>query len=244
MSQRNTATNTSNSNDTIHRRATWLNGNVFIDKPINLSSIRALMTLNIARALYLLQLLEERSSQLRDPNGYLMTAINHEHAQATAAAREDEWSFSIIHRRATWLNANLFLDNPISRQAILTMHNIGIPHALELFKEIEKKADHLRSPSGYLIKAVVNFNWNKVHRRVTWSNAHVFIDCPINSEATEALSSLATDQAFSILSRADKAANNIGDPSNYLKVAASRALLGTPTAFNKSEEGRSWKPIA
>ena len=51
------------------------------------------------------------------------------------------------------MNANVFAGKPIDETAIEYMLALGCTRALELFKEIEEKAENMHNPSGYLITA-------------------------------------------------------------------------------------------
>lgn len=60
-----------------------------------------------------------------------------------------------VQRRAAWLNDNVFADKPISDEVVTKMiEGLPVPRAMELFKEVEEKADSLNNPSGYLDKAL------------------------------------------------------------------------------------------
>ncbi|CAE8669567.1 unnamed protein product, partial [Polarella glacialis] len=167
---------------TIHKRATWLTGNVFQDRPINEEAIQAMMALGCARALELFKEIEAKKDDLRNPSGYLIKAARNEgaavghqqmppqqvqyappaqhypqefHAKGMGKGLSEQES-TTIHKRATWLTGNVFPDRPINEEAIQAMMSLGCARALELFKEIEAKKDDLRNPSGYLIKAAQN----------------------------------------------------------------------------------------
>jgi len=273
--------NTEEERSTIHRRATWLNKNVFQDKQIDNDAIGAMMGLGVGRALELFKEIEEKAkaAQLKNPSGYLKKAAEREglsppslagagqlgiYAQpAYAQPALSEQESSTIHRRATWLNANVFSDRQIDQDAVAAMLGLGVARALELFKEIEAKGDQLRNPSGYLMKAATNEGvvpqkamfsggapagrqfdpvrgkegWDKIHRKVTWLNSNVFQSSHIDPEAIEAVASLDVGRAFELLSEVEGKASDVKNPSAYLKVAARRELEGGPRGMKRQAPG-------
>ncbi|CAE7606202.1 FTSH10 [Symbiodinium natans] len=132
----------------IWRRASWLNANVFPDRPIDDEAIAAMSGLGAARAMELFKDVEEKQGQVRSPSGYLKTAASRESSvnvssfsprvhvmqpmQVTDATK--------VQRRASWLNANVFPDRPIDHQAIEAMMNLGTARAMELFKDSDSDA--------------------------------------------------------------------------------------------------------
>jgi len=273
--------NTEEEQSVIHRRATWLNKNVFQDKQIDNDAIGAMMGLGVGRALELFKEIEEKAkaAQLKNPSGYLKKAAEREglsppsvagarpaamYAQpAYAQPALSEQESSTIHRRVTWLNANVFSDRQIDQEAVAAMFGMGVARALELFKEIEGKADSLRNPSGYLMKAAANegvappmtlfsggapagrqsdpvrgkADWDKIHRKVTWLNSNVFPSSHIDPEAIEALASLGMNRAFEILSEVEGKAGDVKNPSGYLKAAARREWEGGPRGMKRPVPG-------
>eukprot|EP00930_Biecheleria_cincta_P031078 TRINITY_DN2155_c0_g1_i1.p1 TRINITY_DN2155_c0_g1~~TRINITY_DN2155_c0_g1_i1.p1 ORF type:complete len:806 (-),score=183.07 TRINITY_DN2155_c0_g1_i1:98-2284(-) len=258
---------TEDERSTIHRRATWLNKNVFQDKQIDNDAIGAMLGLGVGRALELFKEIEEKAKagQLKNPSGYLKKAAEREGLSppAPAGARPavmynqpalTEQESSTIHRRVTWLNANVFSDRQIDQDAVAAMLGMGVARALELFKEIEAKANTLRNPSGYLMKAAANegvspqtamfssgmpaarqfdpvrgkADWDKIHRKVTWLNSNVFENSHIDPEAIEAVASLGVERAFEMLAEVEGKASEVKNPSGYLKAAARREWEGGP----------------
>eukprot|EP00435_Cladocopium_sp_Y103_P002485 s4017_g1.t1 len=70
---------------------------------------------------------------------------------ASVETGEDE---SKIHRRITWLNANVFPDRQISEEALAAVQSLPVARGLELLKDLEEKAAKITNPSGYLKTAV------------------------------------------------------------------------------------------
>jgi len=148
----------------IHRRASWLNANVFPDRHIDPEAIEAMKTLDSARAMELFKEIEEKSGQVKNPSSYLKTAVAREGSgmpqNLTAASRvgtvarlsgpaspEEQTK---IHRRVTWMNANVFPDRKIDDEAIGAMYGLGLGRAMELLQEIQEKSDSMRSPANWL----------------------------------------------------------------------------------------------
>eukprot|EP00434_Breviolum_minutum_P019066 symbB.v1.2.016807.t2/scaffold1292.1/size223628/5 len=159
---------TSGDDEKIHRRATWLNSNVFPDRPIDNEAIHALVTLGSARAMLLFKDVEEKQDQVKNPSGYLKAAVARDSGSGgnyvvqsynrvqSVQPVQSEGEEMKIHKRVNWLNNNKFPDRIIDDEAIGAMFGLGIARAFELLKEIEGKADHMRNPSGYLKTAALN----------------------------------------------------------------------------------------
>jgi len=237
----------------IHRRITWLNGNVFQDQKINDEAIGAMYSMGVARAFELLKEIEEKKEGMRNPSGYLIAAAKREGlvppGLSAAPAHASQEDYGKVHKRATWLNANVFKDRQIDQDAIAAMSSLGVSRAFELFKEIEAKADQMKNPSGYLKKAAQNEgfgqqalivheapvsrgkgqgkgspDFDKLHRRVTWLNGNVFTQTPIDPEAIEALAELGADRGFEMLKELEAKGADVKNPGGYLKASVKRAL--------------------
>lgn len=245
----------------LHRRVTWLNGNVCQDAPINEDALAALGRLELSAALELLKNVEEKSGEIRNPTGYIVGAVNRlaggggggqhqgppEGGKGHARGFNPDPDFEKIHRRATWLSANVFVDKPIEDNAIETLVQLGVPRALQLLKEAEEKAGELHNPTAWLGSAarkelqgsgaparvmgppVVYFppvedaDFSKIHRRVTWLNFNVFPDRPpIDEEAINAMVAMGVPAALEMLKSLEEKGAEIGNPSGWLKNAAKR----------------------
>ncbi|CAJ1441187.1 unnamed protein product [Effrenium voratum] len=232
----------------IHRRATWLNANVFPDRQIDEEAIQALMSLSVPRAMELCKDVEEKQQQVRNPSGYLKMAVAREsgngapkavfqaaHQSNVPAGEED----SKIHRRITWLNANVFPDRQIDDEARGAMLGMGIARAFELLKDVEEKAASMRNPTGWLKTAAlreglvppgsahrgpaqVHGEDDKIRRRAGWLSANVFPDRPIDDEAIAAMGSLGSARAMELFKDIEEKSASLRNPSGYLKAAAQR----------------------
>lgn len=133
----------------LHRRAAWLNANVFWEGAINADAVHALSTIDKHRAMEMLRELEGRRPQVHNPSGYLMAACKNEcHA-------EGRYVDSQIHRRCTWLNANVFWHGAIDPSAIQALSCLELGRAMEMCKNLEAKGPHhISDPSRYLKSAV------------------------------------------------------------------------------------------
>mmetsp|Transcript_51979 Transcript_51979/g.116619 ORF Transcript_51979/g.116619 Transcript_51979/m.116619 type:complete len:650 (+) Transcript_51979:3-1952(+) len=249
----------------IHRKVTWLNANIFPDRKIDDEAIGAMYGLGLPRAMKLLQETQEKAGDLRNPGNWLKAAAMREglvppgapeaapQAQMHSPRMNNGHGFDQeevkIRKRATWLNANVFPDRRIDDEAVFALGALGAARAMELFKEVEEKADQLRSPGGYLKAAAAREtqapvqmastyptyaagkggnspDYAKLRRRITWLNANVFVDAPLDAEAIEALASL--PRAFDLLKDVESKAAEVKSPSNYVKAAARREHMGVP----------------
>lgn len=149
------------SGDKVEKRAAWLNQNVFGDRPIDAEAVAAMKGLGAPRAMELFKEIETEAGKIRSPSGYLKTAAKREGLTGPAApampampAMDWQAAQTKVHKRATWLNANVFSDRPIDDDAMAAVAGIyaGLGHerAMELFKDIETKGAEVRDPSGYL----------------------------------------------------------------------------------------------
>jgi len=232
----------------IHRRATWLNSNVFADRPIDDEAIQALMTLGTTRAMALYKDVEEKQQQVKSPSGYLKAAVARETDGGSFVAAPPAKVQSVqsgtdetkIHKRVNWLNSNVFSDRIIDDEAIGAMFGLGIGRAFELLKDVEGKAQNLRNPSGYLKAAALREGLvppksareaarpafasqeDKVSRRARWLNENVFTDRPIDEEAIQAMGSLPMPRAMELFQEVEDKAAQLRNPGGYLKVAVSR----------------------
>jgi len=152
----------------VEKRATWLNANVFGDRPIDEEAMAALAGMGVGRAMELFKEVEEKAGQVKNPSGYLKAAAAREgfappdkqgggKGGGKAAARNThtqyERDYDKVEKRAAWLNKNVFASSPIDDEAVAAMAGMGAARAMELFKEIEEKGGQVRNPSGYLKSA-------------------------------------------------------------------------------------------
>lgn len=229
----------------LHKRCTWLNGNVFQASPINKEAIQALATIHPMRAMEMLKEVEEKAEKVKNPSGYLKSA----------AARESPVSSQIsidpaVEKRCKWLNFNLFKDNKIDGEAIALLSSLGWARAMELCKELETKGEQVRSPSKYIkaaaarelpteyhqgnlvsaepVQAGNSPNADRlVHRRCTWINGNVLQGKEIAQEAIWEMSMLGVDGAMKLCKELEAKAEQIKNPNNYIHAAVSRALGGS-----------------
>lgn len=131
------------------RRCTWLNAHVFWPGAIDTEAIQALSALDPQRAMCMLRQLEGTQSQVLNPSGVLLAACKNE-CQA-----EDGYVDSQIHRRCTWLNANVFWPGAIDASAVQALSCLELGRAMEMCKNLEAKGPHhISDPSRYLKSAV------------------------------------------------------------------------------------------
>eukprot|EP00933_Yihiella_yeosuensis_P028586 TRINITY_DN22436_c0_g1_i1.p1 TRINITY_DN22436_c0_g1~~TRINITY_DN22436_c0_g1_i1.p1 ORF type:complete len:650 (+),score=184.54 TRINITY_DN22436_c0_g1_i1:72-2021(+) len=260
---------------TLHRRTTWLNANVFQEKPpIDEEAVESMVFVGVGRALELLKDMEEKAPQINNPCGWIKNALKREgvapaNAPPTprggggkgASVFVSDQEYGTIHRRVTWLNANVLQDKPpVDGEAIDALLHLGVGRALELLKDVEAKSADINNPSSWLKAAVsreaggaahqapavvesrkgggrANNNASgeerKIHQRANWLSANVFPDRPIDDEAIGAMFGMGIARAFELFKDIEEKADQMRNPSGYLKAAASREGLGPPQAQGK-----------
>lgn len=223
----------------VQKRAQWLNDNIFTVTPIDENAIESAASADLGKAMALFKELEEKADEIKNPSAFLQKALRRDAASfpagqrnaapvaAHGVQRNDDWVR--IHKRATWLSTNVFLNNPIDDDAIVALAGVGITRAMELFKEVEAKGSELRNPSGYLVKAARGGNGGnggngggRVHKRVSWLNEHVFTANPIDEDASAAIAAIDLGRAFEILKELEGKSGEVNNPSGYVTVAANR----------------------
>mmetsp|Transcript_74453 Transcript_74453/g.206777 ORF Transcript_74453/g.206777 Transcript_74453/m.206777 type:complete len:471 (-) Transcript_74453:154-1566(-) len=252
----------------IHRRCTWLNANIFWQGAIDEQAIRDLSSIDPLRAMAMLREVEAKADQVSNPNGYLKNAVRRENLYESggyAGGYDDAYASgsgayydygtkmnSTIHKRCTWLNANVFWDGAIDEDAIAQLSTLDTVRAMEMLKELEGKSDKVINPSGYLKNAVSRedeaWDWDedaegaageidrRVQKRCTWLNANVFGAGAIDKEAMASLSTLDFGRAMEICrGLEEKGARYVANPSRYLKVAVRNEELPRPDAQAKAK---------
>lgn len=151
------ATAAPNQEDKVWRRASWLNNNVFPDRPIDEEAIAAMSSLNVARAMELFKEVEEKAANLRNPGGYLKVAVSREGTPTTTTTTRmplQAATLDKLHRRITWLNGNVFTAAPLDQEAREAAASLPLERALEILKDLEGKSTSVSNPSGYVKAAV------------------------------------------------------------------------------------------
>lgn len=261
--------------DRVQKRAKWLNDFVFADRPIDDEAVAAMVGMGVPRAMELFKDIEEKSDQIKNPSGYLKGAARREgfgpagggagggsggsKSKGKGNGKGEDQDYGKVHKRATWLNVHVFADNPIDDEAIAAVAGMGIPRAMELFKEIEEKAGQLRNPSGYLKTAARRealgplegrggrspkgggkgvYDEGKVQRRALWLNSNVFTDRPIDDEAIAAVAGISVPRAMELFKELEEKGDQVRNPSGYLVTAANRENV-VPVAYNGASKGSS-----
>jgi len=162
----------------VHKRATWLSANVFTAKPIDEEAIAAMIGMGAHRAMELFKEVEEKADSIRNPSSWLKSAAAREgfappeapppplsgghghghfrgggggHGKGSHGGGQGGEK---VRRRGSWLNSNVFGDNPIDDDAMSAMEALDLGSAMDLFKDVESKAGEVKNPSGYLQAAV------------------------------------------------------------------------------------------
>jgi len=155
----------------IEKRASWLNKFVFSANPIDSEAIAAMKGMGIGRAMELFKEIEEKSDRMWNPSGYLKKAAARDgfappdsstSTRSTSRAKPNTKgqgkgagvAVDKVQKRASWLNNNVFTTHAIDSDSIATMQELDVGRAMEIFKDLESKADEIKNPSAYLIAAV------------------------------------------------------------------------------------------
>lgn len=223
--------------DRLHRRCTWLNTNVFWPGAIDEDAIASLSTIDYRRAMEMLNDIEQRGpDRLEHPSSYLTASVRHENEDPWAkddyhwsAEASRKYTSDLVHRRCTWLNANVFWAGAISEAAIASLSELEVWRALEILKDLEEKSSEVQNPSNW-IQATSENQWpegsyveHRVHRRCIWLNSNIFWQDAIDEEAIRAISSLDYAKAMNLCSDLEaKGPEKVSDPSRYLKTAVRR----------------------
>lgn len=234
----------------LHKRCTWINGNVFPDTPIDKEAIDALGTLDIQRAFHILKQLEEKGEQVKNPSGFLKAAVGREMPDVTSfTSGVDPSTYTRVRKRCMWLNHNVYQQHmAINDEAVAALSSLDFQRAMELCKELEQKGDSVKSPSGYIKAAVtregggmmsagmmsgkgagkggyvpVEFD-SGVHKRCTWLNANVLAGKEINQEAIFALSMVGWQRAMELCKEVEEKSDEVNNPSRYITAAVTRDM--------------------
>jgi len=253
------------------KRAYWLSKNVFTDRPIDDNAVAAVVTLGIPRAMELFKEMEQKADEIRNPSSYLKTAVSREGLQPQPQPQPQSqaaWSADSdkVSKRAYWLSKNVFIDRPISDEAVAAMAGVGSQRAMELFKDLEQKADKIENPSGWLLMSArreggqpepnrgqaaagreglaagAGSDSQKVLKRAQWLNFNVFAANPINDDAIAAISALSVQRAMEIFKDVEQKGDQVRNPSSYLISAAGREAPA-PGAPYGAKRQRDWEPI-
>lgn len=242
----------------VHKRCTWMNANVFGQEAINQDAVAALSCLPWERAMELLKQVEEKKGEMKNASGFLIVAASRDlkgggnggggggAGGAWSASGEDV--FTGVHKRSTWLNANVFGQQAISQEAVAALSNLSRDRAMDLLKQVEEKKDQLNNPSGYLLAAVKrDFGdgggkenadvYTGIHKRCTWLNANVFAEGVITQEAVQALSSLPWDRAMELLKHIEEKKGELKNPSGYLISAVGRDVQRPQQTWSQRGQG-------
>jgi len=235
-------------NDNVHRRCTWLNTNVFWPGAIDEGAIASLSTIDYRRAMEMLKDIEDRGPNgVAHPSSYLVGSVRHEHEYNSGVpSYGSSWSYGkggkggkgwdgpryppVIHRRCTWMNANLFWEGAISDEAVAKLSTLETWRAMEILEDLEWRVGEVQHPTKWIKATVDNQQWltgnftdTRVHRRCVWLNMNVFWEGAIDEETIRALSSLDPSRAMDLCADVEaKGPDKVADPSRYLKTAVRR----------------------
>lgn len=139
---------------------------------------------------------------------------------------------SRLHKRCTWLNANVFTESPIEKEVIDSLQSVDLKRAFEILKEMEEKGEEVKNPTGFLKKAIFRelglaIN-DGVQKRVRWINYNVYKRSAIDDEAVAALSAIDWGRAMEMCKELEEKGDDVKNPSKYVKAACAREL--TPSS--------------
>eukprot|EP00928_Gymnodinium_smaydae_P042774 TRINITY_DN28774_c0_g1_i1.p1 TRINITY_DN28774_c0_g1~~TRINITY_DN28774_c0_g1_i1.p1 ORF type:complete len:428 (+),score=81.55 TRINITY_DN28774_c0_g1_i1:93-1376(+) len=231
----------------LHRQSTWLNANVFWPGAIDEEAIGQLSTIDLGRAMTMLKEVEGKADVVENPSGYLKNAVRRENLYDWSSSRDGWWEESwddsswkpqeantAIHRRATWINENVYWSGAIDRDAILQLSGIDFGRAMDMLRDVEEKAESVDNPSGFLKAAVRRETYTgsseeideRVQKRCTWLNMNVYSKGAIDKDAIAKLSTLTFRRAMAICKDLEeKGKDQITNPSGYAKAAVLREPL-------------------
>jgi len=243
----------------VRKRATWLNENVFVDRPIDDNAIAAMAGLSTHRAMELFKEVETKGDDVKNPSNYLTAAAMREGAGQTGkpSGKGGGGDFGRVRKRATWLNENVFVDRPIDDNAIAAMAGLSTHRAMELFKEVETKGDDVKNPSNYLSAATRRegagqgvamlpghggVDFEKIFKRGAWLNANVFSDRPLDDESIAALMLVPTQRAMELFKEIETKSDDVKNPGSYLKAAVQREVDGQGRGVKRALSVGSSRP--
>merc|ERR1719221_31416 len=191
----------------------------------------------------ILKHLEEHASQVRDPDGYVLTAAARRQGGgggggypssfrgAYAASEDDER----LRRRIGWLNNNAGLLAPLRYdQAAPSLLGVGIPKAMEILKALEEQAAEVQDPTVFVsgraqaewaaaasqhpaaasVPAYNSLDETKLRRRVTWMNHNLeFQSELLYSQVAAELLPLGSAKAMEVLKKLEEGAPQADDPT-------------------------------
>merc|ERR1719330_104164 len=105
--------------------------------------------MGLARAMELFKEIEEKRDRMRNPSSYLKKAAAREGFAPPEKGRKGQGKGADagrVQKRVAWLNGNVFAESPIDDDAAAVMKELDVQRAMELFKEIEGKADEVKNP--------------------------------------------------------------------------------------------------
>lgn len=153
----------------VQKRCEWMNANLFAPGAISQDAMAALSCLSWGRAMELLNQAEEKKDQMINPSGFLIVACKRDlsrHMNAKGGGGKGDkgkgWSGSDgvdagVHKRCTWLNANIFGKGAINKEAIVALSSLSWERSMELLKQVEENKLEISDPSGVLLAAVAGF---------------------------------------------------------------------------------------
>ncbi|CAJ1451666.1 unnamed protein product [Effrenium voratum] len=148
----------------------WLNREVQLNGQLDYDQVaRPLLNLDPAAAGEILRRLEEHAKEVRDPNGYVLSAAQRAGgkgggkgpprlkvpepplAPRAPPSAEDEK----IARRVSWLNQHIKLPAPLDFDRLASsFRKIGYYPSLEVLNNLEEHADTVRDPTAYVIAGI------------------------------------------------------------------------------------------
>lgn len=240
----------------VQKHAWWMSNHLFVENKISDDAVIAVSRLGVPRAMALFKEMEQKADQIKNPSGYIKSAVMREGSQpaSVSGGAGSGTSYDKVSKRAYWLNKNVFLECPIDDKTVAAMASLETSRAMELFKEIEMKADQIKNANSYLKTAIMwedhipdifegggipgiegAGGYEKVSKRAHWLNKNVFVANPINDEAIAALNSLGVSRAMELFKDIEQKGDEVQNPSGYLKAAAAREGVGGQHAASNNQ---------
>jgi len=232
----------------LHKRCTWLNGNVFQESPITKEVIQSLESIDMKRGFEILKEMEEKQEKMKNPSGYLKKAI----------ARENDFVIDDkVKKRVRWINFNVYKRDAIDDEATAALSAVSWEKAMAICKELEEKGETVNNPTKY-VKAACTRELTKfaeqgmammpmammqpmpmaagfampdmadgqvdsgIYKRCKWLNTNLLEGKAIGKDSMFALQMLGFKSAMRLCKEIEEKAGEIRNPNKYIQAAVGR----------------------
>lgn len=204
----------------IRKTISWYNKHGGLKKPLYYQDVAGpLLTLGTGQALRILKAFETKAETIESPTAWVLGYV----AKMGGGDMIDPVAEEKIGKTVAWYNKHGELPGKLSfREVAGPLARLQQKQAMSIFKELETKKEQVKDPTRwtvgyarYLEKA------SKVRRTAWWYNQHGNLKTPIQvNEVVQALASLETWQAMSLLKDLGQKGQAVNDPTAWLCAAA------------------------